>query len=73
MCSVSAAWVGATHILKSTFRAVHIVVIHADNHSLLAAATSAAVDNNNNNDDDVRDCPLLFYLNNIIHCRHGQV
>lgn len=45
MCSVSAAWVGATHILKSTFRAVHVIVIHsADNHS----STSGA------NHDDVR-------------------
>jgi hypothetical protein len=25
MCSVSAAWVGATHLLKSTFRTVHHV------------------------------------------------
>ncbi|XP_045028491.1 uncharacterized protein LOC116921462 isoform X2 [Daphnia magna] len=56
MCSVSAAWVGATHLLKSTFRTVHhvaavLVVQHTDdsnasdgNHSTVTptvAATSA--------------------------------
>ncbi|XP_057368931.1 solute carrier family 35 member F3-like [Daphnia carinata] len=53
MCSVSAAWVGATHLLKSTFRTVHhvaavLVVQPTDdsdaNHSTVTptvAATSA--------------------------------
>lgn len=54
MGSVSAAWVGATHLLKSTFRTVHVVIVHAGNNSTTAATSFDAVHN-----DDVS--PFLFF------------
>lgn len=43
MASVSAAWVGATHLLKWTFRAVSVVVVvdRADNQTQPGAVSSA--------------------------------
>ncbi len=48
MCSVSAAWVGATHLLKSTFRTVHhvaavLVVQHVADSSAAGGANHSAV------------------------------
>lgn len=48
MCSVSAAWVGATHLLKSTFRTVHhvaavLVVQHVADSSAAGGANHSTV------------------------------
>ena len=61
MGSVSAAWVSSTHLLKSTFRTVHVVIVHADN-----STTSSET-----HKDDVRNRGLFRFVNtreNPPHC-----